>query len=687
MDTTNKTSLMKLRNIVFGILSIITINSYSEIKNPSNGGEQSPNSIKKQKVYSLVKQKKSVEWYNAQSKLWDEYLKENQEDGDAWLNYYTAMRMRKIYNDGVTRDDLFNIVDEMGKVIPNTFEFHYISYWNGGVSQSDDKFSHLQKAYEIDPDRIELWDDFFTHYMLQFDHENLKLTAQKWFESNDLSPGLYAWNYNMLQSTEPNAIIITSGDNDTYPAMVLQYAKGIRTDVTVMNNSMLGSDDYRKKMFIEEGIPLMGKVQKDYKSWSEQQSAIIEHIKANTERPIYFAVSAQPHLYKSFKDEVYNVGMAYKWSKTKFDNIAVTKKNFEKNYLLDYLKIDLYQDISQGVVDQANANYLISMLTLYNHYKESDDRKADELEVLINRIAEKNNMQEKVAEVLKKSNPQRTSLVIDDPREIESGILKINDTLYAGQTEVSNGMYELFLTDLLKQKRYADLQLAKAEKVDWMNLLDKTKDLKAEDVFPNGHPDGENHPVVNISHDAAIMYCEWLTEVYNSLENKKKKFGKVEFRLPTEKEWEMIAIGGQKIEWTATATQGQNKGLTEVGVSRNANSPYAWGGPYCRNAKGCFLANLDVSEVSKKEGDKPDCEGCNGKDDDGGYFPVEVTSYSPNEFGLYCLTGNVSEMTQVDGVVKGGSWNTLAGVATINNKEIINLPSPEVGFRVIMVVK
>ena len=39
------------------------------------------------------------------------------------------------------------------------------------------------------------------------------------------------WNYNILQSAEEDAILFTVGDNDTYPAIVLQHAKGIRNDV------------------------------------------------------------------------------------------------------------------------------------------------------------------------------------------------------------------------------------------------------------------------------------------------------------------------------------------------------------------------------------------------------------------------------------------------------------------------
>lgn len=346
---------------------------------------------KPEKIYSITKIVYPIAYYHEQAGLWKMEIKKDQKNEEAWSNYYFACRMANILSAGAKTYDLEQIVANIGKTIPNSYAHHYIAYAHGGFNP--DNFHHLQKAYDMEPENPASYESMLAYHEVMGDKEKSQFFAEKTLKARKHSPAILNWNYNVLMSIEPQAILVTYGDNDTYPLWLLQKVKGLRPDVKVFNIHLLNVEKYRDRLFEENKIPLLA----DPKDRALSHDEIMQHLFQQANAPIYLGIAFSRQIREKYSAQLYLTGLALKYSVQEFDNLKVVKKNVNERFLLDYLKVDLYEDFSASVVDQINANYIPAFILLYKHYREKEmEAKAKDMERLLQKIASAAGMEDKI---------------------------------------------------------------------------------------------------------------------------------------------------------------------------------------------------------------------------------------------------------------------------------------------------
>jgi hypothetical protein len=106
----------------------------------------------------------------------------------------------------------------------------------------------------------------------------------------------------LLQSVPPNSILITAGDNDTFPLWYMQEVENVRRDVLLANISLMGTEWHNKQLKRRNVVPLdtasLHPIYRDSTwtaptheaiSWSYEQIEALPFFQQLTERTVFRA--------------------------------------------------------------------------------------------------------------------------------------------------------------------------------------------------------------------------------------------------------------------------------------------------------------------------------------------------------------------------------------------------------------
>ena len=140
----------------------------------------------------------------------------------------------------------------------------------------------------------------------------------------------------------------------------------------------------------------------------------------------------------------------------------------------------------------------------------------------------------------------------------------------------------------------------------WVNDFPNARNETYMRLYFN-HPGYNDYPVVGVSWEQARAFCHWRTEFLRRSLDANFRNSIEPYRLPTEAEFEYAARSGK------------------------SENRYPWKSEGVQGEKDCFLGNFKPGDGNYTK--------------DGHLVTARVASFSPNEFGLYDMAGNVAEWT------------------------------------------
>ncbi|MDR2384198.1 MAG: DUF2723 domain-containing protein [Tannerella sp.] len=151
--------------------------------------------------------------------------------------------------------------------------------------------------------------------------------------------------HNYLESCDPNAIIFTHGDNDTFPLWYAQEVEGVRTDVRVCNTSYLETDWYanqmKKQAYNSDPLPISW-TNKDYIQGKRDIVYITEYISEPIDltAALEFARSNNPKTKKLYGNDTMDF-IPSKQLTMKIDSTKVVNSNTIGKEYLPYIEKEI----------------------------------------------------------------------------------------------------------------------------------------------------------------------------------------------------------------------------------------------------------------------------------------------------------------------------------------------------------
>lgn len=160
----------------------------------------------------------------------------------ATLNKAGRMTTRKTFTNE-QKETLNKGVQQLAEIDQNSFEFHLYTYLK--TPYNFDEIEALKKAEQLNAYDFSVLTSFSAYHYILGDIGALNNYLNKLYSGKYFNQQLMDYAELTLESLPKNTVLITHGKNDTYPLLIQQYVKNVRSDVEIISLDHLLSKTYQ----------------------------------------------------------------------------------------------------------------------------------------------------------------------------------------------------------------------------------------------------------------------------------------------------------------------------------------------------------------------------------------------------------------------------------------------------------
>ncbi|MCU0610647.1 MAG: hypothetical protein MUE60_02530 [Candidatus Eisenbacteria bacterium] len=241
-------------------------------------------------VVSLREKMLSPAAYRALAQQWKDYMERHGESAEGYVNLAQAYRYAGEAKD--TYLPFYAKAVELGPTYARALDLYACQLWTHGnaadVARATEMF---ERARTADPTYGDVLYSLYGLHTCTGRVGRAYETAREMYERQLIHTPVWDFGYNILAGLPEGAVLVTNGDNDTYPLVSLQAGRGFRTDVTVLNQSLLGCPAYANAMR-EQHPDWFPEISKDVEKGPFSGAlAVIRDLVKTRRRPVYISLT------------------------------------------------------------------------------------------------------------------------------------------------------------------------------------------------------------------------------------------------------------------------------------------------------------------------------------------------------------------------------------------------------------